>query len=56
MWWLSSAVPGLEAEVGLLCQLRLQNEALSKRRPEESKVYYIEYINEDHIRQGSPFL
>lgn len=37
VWWFSSAVPGLEAKVGLLCQLGLQNKALSKIRPEESK-------------------
>lgn len=33
MRWLSSAVPGLEAEGGLLFQLGLQNEVLSKKRP-----------------------
>lgn len=54
VWWLSFAVLGLEAEVGFLCQLGL-HDALSKKKPEESKVYFIEYKWRSYQAEGVLF-
>lgn len=52
VWWLSSAIPST-AGWGRRTPMSagLQNGPLSKKRPEESKFYYIQCTNEDHTRQ-----